>query len=79
MKNRQTETETDRQTDRDRNRERQIIKLNAFRDAVDSLLVCGTRIKSNHYDLIFLDILEVKLKLYFVMTLVFFKDYLLIL
>ena len=56
-----------RETDRDRDRQRQrqtetethteIIKLNVFRDAVDSLLVCGTRIKNIQYHFILVDII----------------------
>ena len=44
---------TDRQTDRDI----EIVKLNAFHNAIESLLVCGTCIKSIHYHLILLDII----------------------
>ena len=55
---------------REREREREIIiKLNAFRYAVDFLLVCDTHIKKYTIHLILLDILVGKLKLYFVMTL----------
>ena len=46
---------TDRQTDRDEDTE--IVKLNAFHNASESLLVCGTCIKSIHYHLILLDII----------------------
>ena len=46
-----------RERERERQTETEIIKLNAFRDEFDSLLLCGTRVKSIHYHLILLDII----------------------